>query len=377
MTRVRRRALKWGIMAFLLAAVLLFSGGAAWAIRLKDLTNLGGVRDNHLVGYGLVVGLNGTGDGSGTQFTTQSLVSLLERQGLTVDPALVKVKNIAAVIVTAVLPPFARNGSRVDALISSLGDAASLKGGTLLLTPLRAPDGKVYSVAQGPISVGGAFTASGSSGSSVSKNHPTVGKITNGALIEREVGLDFSKKKELVLALNRPDFVTATRIVQVINRHLGGPVSRAPDAGAILLKVPKKFMGRVVELVANIESLEVEPDVGARVVLDERSGTVVIGENVRISTIAISHGNLSIIIKESQKVSQPSPFSTRGDTAVTPQSEVIVKEEKSKLMILQSGVSITEVTRALNAIGVTPRDLITIFQAIKAAGALQASLEII
>ncbi len=376
MTRIRHRALKWGILA-LLAAVLPFSGGAAWAIRLKDLTNLGGVRDNHLVGYGLVVGLNGTGDGSGSQFTTQSLVSLLERQGLTVDPALVKVKNIAAVIVTAVLPPFARNGSRVDALISSLGDASSLKGGTLLLTPLRAPDGNVYSVAQGPISVGGAFTASGASGSSVSKNHPTVGKITNGALIEREVGLDFSKKKELILALNRPDFVTATRIVQAINRHLGGPVSRAPDAGAIILKVPKKFMGRVVELMADIESLEVEPDVGARVVLDERSGTVVIGENVRISTIAISHGNLSIIIKESQKVSQPSPFSTRGDTAVTPQSEVTVKEEKSKLMVIQSGVSINEVTRALNAIGVTPRDLITIFQAIKAAGALQATLEII
>lgn len=373
---VHRRWTKLAVLFFLVAGLVL-SGSAAQAIRLKDLTSLGGVRDNQLVGYGLVVGLNGTGDKSGAQFTIQSLVSMLERQGLTVDPKLVKVKNVAAVIVTAVLPPFVRNGSRVDALISSIGDATSLRGGTLLLTPLRAPEGKVFAVAQGPLSVGGAFTAGGASGSSVTKNHPTVGKISNGALIEREVPLNFSEKSELLLALHNPDFVTATRVVQAINRHLGGPLARAPDAGTILLKVPKKFKGKVVELVADIESLEVEPDVGARVILDERSGTVVIGENVRISTIAISHGNLSLIIKETPKVSQPSPFSSRGDTTVVPQSEITVKEEKSKLIVLSSGASITDVAKALNAIGVTPRDLIAIFQAIKAAGALQATLEII
>ena len=373
---VHRRWTKLAVLFFLVAGLVL-SGSAAQAIRLKDLTSLGGVRDNQLVGYGLVVGLNGTGDKSGAQFTIQSLVSMLERQGLTVDPKLVKVKNVAAVIVTAVLPPFVRNGSRVDVLISSIGDATSLSGGTLLLTPLRAPEGKVFAVAQGPLSVGGAFTAGGASGSSVTKNHPTVGKISNGALIEREVPLNFSEKSELLLALHNPDFVTATRVVQAINRHLGGPLARAPDAGTILLKVPKKFKGKVVELVADIESLEVEPDVGARVILDERSGTVVIGENVRISTIAISHGNLSLIIKETPKVSQPSPFSSRGDTTVVPQSEITVKEEKSKLIVLSSGASITDVAKALNAIGVTPRDLIAIFQAIKAAGALQATLEII
>jgi flagellar P-ring protein precursor FlgI len=361
----------------LLVMGLLLSGRAAEAIRLKDLTSLGGVRDNQLVGYGLIVGLNGTGDKSGSQFTIQSLVSMLERQGLTVDPKLIKVKNVAAVIVTAVLPPFARNGSRVDTLISSIGDASSLQGGTLLLTPLRAPDGKVYAVAQGPVSVGGAFSASGSSGSSVSKNHPTVGKISSGALIEREIAMDFSKKSELVWSLNNPDFVTATRVVETINRHLGVETARAQDAGTIRVMVPEKYQGRVVELVANIESLEVTPDVGARVVLDERSGTVVIGENVRISTVAISHGNLSLIIKERPKVSQPSPFSSTGDTVVVPRSEVTVKEEKAKLIVLKSGANINDVARALNAIGVTPRDLIAIFQAIKAAGALQATLEII
>lgn len=360
-----------------LAAGLLWADAPAQAIRLKDLTSLGGVRDNQLVGYGLVVGLNGTGDKSGAQFTIQSLVSMLERQGLTVDPKLVKVKNVAAVMVSAVLPPFARNGAHMDALISSIGDATSLKGGTLLLTPLRAPDGKVYAVAQGPISVGGAFTAEGASGSSVSKNHPTVGKISNGALIEREIPLDFSRKTELLLALHNPDFITATRVVQAINRHLGGPLAWAQDAGTIRMKVPEKYKGKVVEMVADIEMLEVTPDVGARVVLDERSGTVVIGENVRISTIAISHGNLSLIIKETPRVSQPSPFSTRGDTTVVPQSEITVKEEKSNLIVLQPGANINDVAKALNAIGVTPRDLIAIFQAIKAAGALQATLEII
>ena len=245
------------------------------------------------------------------------------------------------------------------------------------MTPLRAPDGKVYAVAQGPISVGGGFAASGSSGSSVSKNHPTVGKISSGALIEREIALNFSKKSELVWSLNNPDFVTATRVVETINRHLGKNTANAQDAATIRVKVPEKFHGKVVELVAKIGSLEVTPDLGARVVLDARSGTVVIGENVRISTVAISHGNLSLIIKERPKVSQPSPFYSAGQTVVVPRTDIEVKEEKSKLIVLKSGADINDVARALNAIGITPRDLIAILQAIKAAGALQASLEII
>jgi len=345
------------------------------AIRIKDIADLGGVRPNYLIGYGLVVGLDGTGDKTNTRFTVQSLVNMLERLGIAVNFNDVKVKNVAAVVVTANFPSFAKAGSRIDVLISSLGDASSLQGGTLLLTPLRASDGKVYAVAQGPVSVGG-FSMSGAAGGGIQKNHPTVGKITDGALVEREIPSNFSQKDNILITLRNPDFTTVSRLTSAINNRLGENVTEPLDAGTVRLMVPHRFRGRIVELVASIETLEIVPDTAAKVVLDERTGTVVMGENVRISTVAVSHGNLNIVIKEKDNVSQPLPFS-RGETTVTPESDVSVREERARLMVLPSGVSIEEVVKALNAIGVSPRDLITIFQAMKAAGAFHAALEII
>jgi flagellar P-ring protein precursor FlgI len=341
---------------------------------VKDITSIVGVRDNQLIGYGLVVGLNGTGDGGGTEFTAQTIGSMLRALGITVDPADIKVRNVAAVMVTATLPPFARAGSRVDVLVSSLGDAKSLQGGTLLLTPLRAPNGDIYAVAQGPVSVGG-FAASGKAGGGVQKNHPTVGHIASGALVEREVPSHFDSKERIRLSLHAPDFTTSFRLVQTINHQLGEVVAHAVDSGTVEVRVPLDYRNNLVEFVSMLENMEVTPDSVARVVLDERTGTVVIGENVRISTVAIAHGNLSIEIKETQQVSQPAPFS-QGQTVVTPNSDVRVQEEEGKLLLLPQAVTIRDLVRALNSIGATPRDLIAIFQAIKAAGALQAQLEI-
>ena len=354
--------------------LLLGTADLVCAARVKDISNLAGVRDNQLIGYGLVVGLNGTGDGGNTAFTTQSLSSMLRALGITVNPKDIRARNVAAVMVTANLPPFARAGGRVDIVVSSLGDAKSLQGGTLLLTPLRAPDGEIYAVAQGPISVGG-FTVSGKAGSAVQKNHPTVGHIAAGALIEQEVLGQFAGREHVTLILHNPDFTTSSRLVQTINDQLGETVARALDSGTVKIQVPAHFRANIVEFVSTLESMEVTPDTVAKVVLDERTGTVVIGENVRIATIAIAHGNLSIEIKESQQVSQPPPFSG-GATVVTPESDVRVQEEKANVLLLPQAVTIRDLVRALNSIGVTPRDLIAIFQAIKAAGALQAQLEI-
>jgi len=345
------------------------------AVRVKDIADIEGVRSNQLIGYGLVVGLNGTGDKGGTTFTVQSLVNMLERMGVAVNSQDVKVKNVAAVVATATLPSFTRAGGRIDVLISSLGDASSLQGGTLLLTPLRASDREIYAVAQGPISVGG-FSAGGAAGGGVQKNHPTVGRIMEGAIIEREVPSNFSQKDSLLITLHNSDFTTVSRLSLAINHKLGEDITESLDARTVRLRVPHKFHGRIVELMASIENLDIVPDAVAKVVLDERTGTVVMGENVRISTIAISHGNLSIEIKERSNVSQPLPFSG-GQTTITPESDVTVTEERNKLILVPSGVGIAEVVRSLNAIGVSPRDLIAIFQAIKAAGALQAVLEII
>jgi flagellar P-ring protein precursor FlgI len=344
------------------------------AARLKDITSIAGVRDNQLIGYGLVVGLSGSGDGGNTQFTTQAVSSMLRALGVTVDPDDIKVRNVAAVMVTATLPPFARAGGRLDALVSSLGDAKSLQGGTLLLTPLRAPNGEIYAVAQGAVSVGG-FAAGGRAGGGVQKNHPTVGHITAGALVEREVSFQFNSKERLTLILHQPDFTTSSRVVETINSHLGTGTAYAVDSGTVEVHVPGHYRHNRVEFVAALENMDVTPDSVAKVVLDERTGTVVIGENVRISTVAIAHGNLSIEIKENQDVSQPLPLS-QGQTVVTPDSNVQVREERAQLMLVPQAITIRDLVRALNSIGVTPRDLITIFQAIKAAGALQAKLEI-
>lgn len=347
---------------------------AAEAARVKDIATIVGVRENQLVGYGLVVGLDKTGDDDSTGFTVQSLVSMFNRLGITLDPRQVEVKNVAAVIVTANLRPFARAGTRIDALVSSIGNATSLRGGTLLYTPLKGGDSKVYAVAQGPVSIGG-FSFAGA-GASASKNHPTVGRIVGGALIEREVAFDFSAKKSIKLALNNPDFTTAARLASAINERFKAELAKPLDAGTIEVALLDTMAQNTVEMVAIMEAIEIKPDSRAKVVLDERTGTVVMGENVRLSTIAVSHGSLSVQIKEQPKVSQPLPFS-QGATVVVPDTQMEVKEQEAKLMVVEQGISIGEVVKALNAIGVSPRDLIAVFQAIKAAGALQADLEII
>ena len=348
----------------------------AQAARIKDLTSIKGIRTNQLTGYGLVVGLEGTGDKSGTEFTIQSLVNMLEQMGINVDKKDVSVKNVAAVVVTAKLPPFARIGSKMDVVVSSIGDAKSLVGGTLLFTPLRGADEKVYALAQGPISVGG-FGAFGASGSSVTKNHLLAARIAGGATIEREVVFSLNGKKDLTLTLLNPDFTTALRMSETINAAMGEEVSKALDSGTLELNIPETYRQDISRFLANVEALEVEPDTVARIVVSEKTGTVVIGQNVRISAVAVSHGNLSISIKETQDVSQPRPFTETGQTVVTPESDIEIKESENKLMIVDGGATIGELVRALNAIGVTPRDLMSIFLSIKAAGALQAELEII
>jgi flagellar P-ring protein precursor FlgI len=297
--------------------------------------------------------------------------------GVTVQPDDIEdVQNVAAVMVTTDLPPFAGLGSRIDVLVSSIGDADNLQGGTLLFTPLKGADGKVYAIAQGPVSTGG-FAVSGNSGDQVQKNFPTVGRVVGGALVEKEIHSDFNKKDSLTLALHTPDFTTASRVAQAINRAFYSQLAQTENAGSIQVSVPEIYLGNTVQFVTLVERLGVTPDMVSKVVVNERTGTVVMGENVRIATVAIAHGNLSIQIDESQNVSQPLPFSRGGQTVVTPESDIVVQEGKNPIFLVESGVSIGEVVKALNALGVSPRDLIAIFQALKAAGALQAELEVI
>jgi flagellar P-ring protein precursor FlgI len=362
----------FSVVTLVLSLVLVNS---AWSVRLKDISSLEGMRSNQLIGYGLVVGLDGTGDGSTTKFTVQSLINMMERLGIHALPDQVKVKNVAAVMVTADLPPFARDGNKVDVLVSSIGDATSLQGGTLLLTALKGVDNRIYALAQGPLLVGG-FASSGAAGGGVQKNHPTVARIPGGASVEREVPFHFAMMKDLVISLNDPDFTTAMRVTEAINSKLGKSLASPLDAGTVRIEVPEGMRKNLVGLVASLQQIDIEPDSTARVILDERTGTVVMGRDVRISSVAIAHGNLSVTIKEDKTVSQPAPFS-KGQTVVTPQSNVKVKEDQKKLMVVPEGTSLGEVVKGLNAIGVSPRDLISIFQAIKAAGALQADLEII
>jgi len=356
-------------------AVLAAAAAEGQAARLKDIATFRGVRPNQLVGYGLVVGLAGSGDGSDALFTLQSMSSMLEKMGVTVNPEDIKVKNVAAVMVTCELPPFARTGSRLDALVNSIGDAKALQGGTLLMTPLKGADGQVYALAQGPVATGG-FTVGASSGDKVQKNFTTVGRVVQGASVEREIPFNLNQADSLTLALNKPDFTTATRVAQSINASVGN-VARTQDSGSIQVAVPPAFVGNIPALIAAIETLSVTPDSVSRVVINERTGTVIMGEGVRISTVAIAHGNLSVEIRTSYNVSQPTAFSETGRTVVTPDTQTSVKEGRAPLQIVSSGVSIGDVVRALNALGVTPRDLISILQALKAAGALQAELEII
>ena len=360
----------------IVATVLLAVTAELHAARIKDIAGFRGVRSNQLVGYGLVVGLAGSGDSDDAIFTLQSVSSMLEKMGVTVKPEDIKVKNVAAVMVTADLPPFARMGSRLDALVNSIGDSKALQGGTLLMTPLKGADGQVYAVGQGPVSTGG-FTVGANTGDKVQKNFTTVGRVVQGALVEKEIPFSLNQKDTLTLALHQPDFTTATRMAEAINAGLLDNAAFAQDSGTVQIAVPPKYLGNIAQLIASIEVLNVTPDNISRVVINERTGTVVMGENVRISTVAIAHGNLSVEIKQNFNVSQPMPFSETGRTVVTPDSQTSVKEGRAPIYVVPSGVSIGEVVKALNALGVSPRDLISIFQALKAAGALQADLEII
>jgi flagellar P-ring protein precursor FlgI len=346
----------------------------AHAVRIKDLVDIKGARHNQLVGYGLVVGLFGSGDGKNSVFTSQSLAALLDKMGVTVDPEQLKGDNVAAVMVTADLPPFARVGSQIDVLVSSIGGAESLQGGTLLLTPLRAADNQVYAVAQGPVSTGSYAFKGASAG--VAKNFPTVGRVVDGGLVERELSVAFNQKERLCLALRSPDFTTASRMASAINMAVYNGSASTPDGGTVDVIIPDTYKGNVVAFVSLIEGLEINPDVESKVVINERTGTVIMGESVRINKVAIAHGNLSIQINERANVSQPLPFSD-GQTVATPETDLSVQEGRSPIFLVDPGVSIGDVVRALNALGVSPRDLIAIFQALKAAGALQAKLEII
>jgi flagellar P-ring protein precursor FlgI len=364
------------LIATFIAAGLLWPA-AAGGVRIKDIATFEGVRPNQIIGYGLVVGLAGTGDKQGTTFTRQSLVNMLTRMGLTVDANQVRVKNVAAVMVTANLPPFVKPGTKIDVLVSSLGDAQSLAGGTLLVTPLKGADNQIYAIAQGPVSVGG-FSVGGAAGGGVQKNHPTVGRIVQGATVEREVPIRWQGKTDMTVKLGQPDFTTAARMAQVILQMFPRSNARPMDASTVLFDVPPSYQNNLAVLVAELENLELQPDAVAKVIIDERTGTVVVGEKVRLSTVAVAHGNLTITIKESFNVSQPGAFTGPGaETVVTPETQIQVEEQSQRLMIIESGPTINDVVKAINAIGATPRDLVMIFQAIKAAGALHAELEII
>lgn len=345
--------------------------------RIKDLTDIEGVRDNQLIGYGLIVGLDGTGDSlTNAPFTKQSLQSMLERLGVNTRGEKINSDTIAAVMVTANLHPFATNGVRIDINVSALGDAQSLRGGTLLVTPLVGADGEIYAVAQGPIAVGG-FSAEGEGGS-ITKGVPTNGRISNGAIVEREIKFDLKNMDSVRLSLRNPDFTTARRISRTVNRYLGIGTAVAEDPATVTLNVPKGFDGTVFDLVADIEQLRVDPDQQARVIIDENQGIIVMGADTRVSTIAIAQGSLTISVTETPQVSQPSPFAEQGETTTVARTDLGIEEEGSKkLMVLEDGVSLQKLVDGLNALGIAPRDMISILQTIKAAGALQADIEVI
>ncbi|MFT6559243.1 flagellar basal body P-ring protein FlgI [Sneathiella sp.] len=349
---------------------------AIGASRVKDIADFEGVRDNILVGYGLVVGLNGTGDSlNNSPFTQQSLEAMLERLGVNTRGANTKTDNVAAVVVTATLPAFARQGTNIDVTISSIGDAESLLGGTLVVTPLMAADGEVYAVAQGSITVAG-FSAGGDA-ATITKGVPTAGRIANGALIERELGFDMASLTSLRISLRNPDFTTSRRIAQVINKYIGNKVAKSSDPSTVVLNLEGSEREDMVALLTDIEQLMVEPDQIARVVIDEQSGIIVIGKEVKVDTVAIAQGNLTVKITETPQVSQPGAFAQRGDTTVVPRTNVqITEDEDRKLVVLNPGVRLQELVDGLNALGIGPRDMISILQAIKAAGALQAEIEL-
>ncbi len=358
-------------LVFLFSCCLFLS--YAGADRIKDIAKFEGVRDNQLIGYGLVVGLDGSGDKGKT--AVQSISSMLKRMGITVNANDIKTKSIAAVVITATLPPFAKPGMKIDALVSTIGDAKSIQGGTLLLAPLKGPDGKVYGLAQGPVSIGG-FAAEGE-GASTQKNHPTAGKIPEGITIEKEPVFTLGSGEEIRLFLNKADFATVDSISKKINEELQGEFAFPLDPAAVNVVVPPAYRGNLVGLITRVEYLDVKVDMTAKVVINERTGTIIIGDKVRISPVAIAHGSLAIEINEMPEVSQPPPLAPENaETTVVPRTNISVKEQKASLIPV-AGVTLGQVIRALNALGVTPRDLISILQALKASGALRAELVII
>jgi len=368
------------LAAFIIWANIISAVHAASSVRIKDIVNFEGVRDNQLVGYGLVVGLNGTGDSiNSIPYTKESLAGMLERLGVNVrDPQgqiMLSGKNIAAVMVTSNMPAFARHGTTIDVSVSALGDAKDLRGGTLLVTPLLGADGDVYAVAQGAVATNG-FNASGKTGTSVIKGVPTSAKIVNGAIIEKEVGFQLASMQHMNLSLKNPDFTTAQRISSVINQKFGS-VAKASDPTTVGIMIPDAYRGELVTFLTTLEQLTVEPDQPAKIVIDDQDGVIVMGENVRISTVAVTQGSITIKITEDPQVSQPNPFTQVQEATIVDRTNVTVKEETGKIAVLRSGVSLQDLVNGLNALGVTPRDLISILRSIKAAGAIQADIEVI
>ncbi len=363
----------------LLAVTVLMTGGftttaLANTTRIKDIVDIEGVRDNQLVGYGLVVGLNGSGDSlKNSPFTQQSMIAMLERLGVNIKGQKLNSGNVAAVMVTATLPPFQNQGTRIDVNVSSLGDATSLQGGTLLVTPLLGADGEVYVVAQGPLTISG-YSVEGDAATFI-RNIPTAGRIPEGGIVEREIPYQLANNSDLRLTLKNPDFTTSRRVARAINGFMSAPVAIAENSTSIKVNKPSGYKGTIVDLITDIEQLPVQPDQVARVVIDERSGVIVMGSEVRISTVAIAQGNLTIKITETPQVSQPNPFAEQGQTVVVPRTDINVNSgEDVRLGVLDGGVTLQDLVTGLNKLGVSPRDTITILQAIKTAGALQAEI---
>lgn len=372
-----KKSVSLGMM--LLCLTPSFAPAAELSVRIKDIVTFEGIRENQLVGYGLVVGLKGTGDTlKDSPYALETMVSMLERLGVNVrDKATdMKSKNVAAVMVTASLPAFARHGTPLDVRVSAIGTAKDLLGGTLLVTPLMGADGEVYAVAQGPLVTGG-FSAEGQSGSSVTKGVPTSARIANGALVEKEIPFELDSLKSIRLSLRNPDMTTAGRIAAAINAHTPGSKASAQDPSTVNVALPTASKKSVMDFLTSIEQLRVAPDQTAKVIIDEQNGVIVMGKNVRISSVAVSHGNLTIRITETPQVSQPNPFSTTGSTVVVPRTGINVNEDGKKMTVLEEGVTLQELVDNLNALGVSPRDMITILRTIKAAGALQAEIEVI
>jgi flagellar P-ring protein FlgI len=368
------RMLLAALLALTICLMPLAEAQAATA-RIKDIVNIEGVRDNQLVGYGLVVGLNGTGDGlDNSPFTKQSLQAMLERLGVnTLTATTMRTGNVAAVMVTANLPPFSTEGSKLDVDVASLGDATSLQGGTLLVTPLLGADGQVYAIAQGPVAING-FKAQGDAAEVIS-GVPTTGRIASGGIIEREINFKLGSQRSLRLALRNPDFTTARRIAVSINDFIGEPTATPEDPATVRLTLPPHFNGNIVDLITDIEQLVVNTDQPAKIVIDQNSGIIVMGKDVRVSTVAVAQSNLTVTISENATVSQPSPLS-QGQTTVVPHTTIDVNQKNSDLALIPESVTLQQLVDGLNALGITPRDLISILQAIKADGALQADIEV-